>query len=40
VQRFLGGRVEPDLRLKVLEAADGLERAVRIRERFASAAGR
>jgi aminopeptidase N len=40
VQRFLRGRVEPDLRLKVLEAADGLERAVRIRERFASAADR
>ncbi len=39
VQRFLGGRVEPDLRLKVLEAADGLERAVRIRQRFASVAG-
>ena len=28
--------VDPDLRLKVLEAMDGLERAVRIRERFAA----
>jgi aminopeptidase N len=28
-------RLEPDLRLKLLEAADGLERAVRIRARFA-----
>ncbi len=27
-------RLEPDLRLKLLEAADGLERAVRIRARF------
>jgi aminopeptidase N len=40
VQRFLRGDVDPDLRLKVLEAADGLERAVRIRERFANAADR
>jgi aminopeptidase N len=30
-----GGRLDPDLRLKVLEAVDGLERAVRIRERYA-----
>ena len=29
-------RLDRDLRLKVLEAMDGLERAVRIRERFAS----
>jgi len=28
--------VDPDLRLKVLEAMDGLERAVRIREKFAA----
>lgn len=28
-------RLDPDLRLKVMEAADGLERAVRIRARFA-----
>jgi aminopeptidase N len=28
-------RLEPDLRLKLLEAADGLERSVRIRARFA-----
>jgi aminopeptidase N len=35
-QAFLRERsLEPDLRLKVLEALDGLERAVRIRERFA-----
>jgi aminopeptidase N len=27
-------RLEPELRLKLLEAADGLERAVRIRARF------
>jgi len=40
VQRFLRGDLDADLRLKVLEAADGLERAVRIRERFASAADR
>ena len=37
VQRMLAGKLDPDLRLKVLEAADGLERAVRIRERFAGA---
>ncbi len=37
VQRVLAGTLDPDLRLKVLEAADGLERAVRIRERFAEA---
>jgi hypothetical protein len=36
VRRFLRGNLDPDLRLKVLEAADGLERRVRIRERFAS----
>lgn len=29
-------RLDPDLRLKVLEAADGLERAVRIRARYAA----
>ncbi len=40
VQRFLRRDLDPDLRLKVLEAADGLERTVRIRERFAGAAGR
>ena len=40
VQRFLRRDLDPDLRLKVLEAADGLERAVRIRERFAGAADR
>jgi aminopeptidase N len=37
LQRFLEGSLDPDLRLKVLEAADGLERAVRIRARFAGA---
>jgi aminopeptidase N len=37
VRRLLSGRLEPDLRLKVLEAADGLERAIRIRRRFADA---
>jgi aminopeptidase N len=35
VQRLLGGRLDPDLRRKVLEAADGLQRTVRIRARFA-----
>ncbi|MDH4324943.1 MAG: M1 family aminopeptidase [Betaproteobacteria bacterium] len=40
VQGFLRGDLEPDLRLKVLEALDGLERTVRIRERFADAADR
>jgi len=36
VERFLReAQLEPDLRLKVLEAADGLERAVRIRARYA-----
>ncbi len=35
VQRFLGGDLDQDLRLKVLEAADGLERTVRIRARHA-----
>ncbi|MGH8688393.1 MAG: M1 family metallopeptidase [Burkholderiales bacterium] len=35
VQRALAGPLEPDLRLKLLEAADGLARAVRIRERYA-----
>jgi aminopeptidase N len=35
VQRLLQGKLEPDLRRKVLEAADGLQRTVRIRERFA-----
>jgi aminopeptidase N len=35
-ERFLGrGGLDPDLRLKVLEAADPLERTVRIRARFA-----
>ncbi len=29
------GRLDPDLRLKLLEAADGLERAVRIQARYA-----
>jgi len=33
---LLRGDIEPDLRLKVLEAMDGLERAVRIREKFAA----
>ena len=37
VQAFLRGtKLDADLRLKVLEAIDGLERAVRIRARFAS----
>jgi len=35
VRRALRGKLAPDLRLKLLEAADGLERAVRIRERYA-----
>ncbi|MGH8705303.1 MAG: hypothetical protein ACREUO_07790, partial [Burkholderiales bacterium] len=36
VESFLRrGELDPDLRLKVLEAADGLERAARIRARFA-----
>jgi aminopeptidase N len=36
VQRFLREPgLDPDLRLKVLEAVDGLERSVKIRERFA-----
>ena len=34
VQRFLQDPLDEDLRRKVLEAADGLERAARIRERF------
>jgi aminopeptidase N len=38
VQRLLSRPLDADLRLKVLEAADGLERAVRIRERFAGEA--
>jgi aminopeptidase N len=38
VERFLKGRLDADLRRKVLEAADGLRRAVRIRERFAEGA--
>lgn len=37
VERLLGGRLDPDLRRKVLEAADGLRRTVRIRERYAAA---
>jgi aminopeptidase N len=40
VQRALRRKLDPDLRLKLLDAADGLERAVRIRERFAGAADR
>jgi aminopeptidase N len=36
VQRALAGPLDADLRLKLLEAADGLERTVRIRERFAA----
>jgi aminopeptidase N len=36
VQRFLRGDLDEDLRLKVLEAADGLRRTVRIRERYAA----
>ncbi|MDH5349661.1 MAG: M1 family aminopeptidase [Betaproteobacteria bacterium] len=35
-QRFLQGGLDDDLRLKVLEAADGLQRTVRIRERYAA----
>jgi len=35
VQRLLRGELDADLRRKVLEAADGLQRTVRIRERFA-----
>jgi aminopeptidase N len=34
VRRLLEGALDEDLRLKVLEAADGLERAARIRERY------
>ena len=34
VHRLLEGALDADLRLKVLEAADGLERAARIRERY------
>jgi aminopeptidase N len=37
VRRLLQGNLDDDLRLKVLQAADGLERAVRIRERYAAA---
>ena len=37
VERFLRRNLDPDLRLKVLEAADGLQRTVRIRARFADA---
>lgn len=40
VRRFLRRDLDPDLRRKVLEAADGLERTVRIRERFAASAER
>jgi aminopeptidase N len=36
VQRALAGPLDADLRLKLLEAADGLERTVRIRERYAA----
>jgi aminopeptidase N len=38
VERLLRGRLDADLRLKVLEAADGLQRTVRIRERYAAGA--
>ena len=34
VRRLLEGALDDDLRLKVLEAADGLERAAKIRERY------
>ncbi len=34
--RFLQGRLDSDLRLKVLEFRDGLEKAVTIREKFAT----
>ena len=34
VRRLLEGALDEDLRLKVLEVSDGLERAVRIRERY------
>jgi aminopeptidase N len=37
VQRLLQGNLDDDLRLKVLQATDGLARAVRIRERYADA---
>jgi aminopeptidase N len=37
VRRLLQGNLDDDLRLKVLQAADGLERTVRIRERHAAA---
>jgi aminopeptidase N len=37
VRRLLQKDLDDDLRLKVLQAADGLERAVRIRERHAAA---
>jgi aminopeptidase N len=36
VQRALAGPLDADLRLKLLEAADALERTVRIRARFAA----
>jgi len=36
VQHALAGPLDPDLRLKLLEAADGLARTVRIRERYAA----
>jgi len=36
VRRLLDGALDEDLRLKVLQAADGLERAARIRERYAA----
>ncbi|MET0646732.1 MAG: hypothetical protein ABW208_08920, partial [Pyrinomonadaceae bacterium] len=40
VRDFLARRpaLDRDLRLKVLEAADGLERCVRVREKFAGEA--
>jgi len=39
VERFLRRKLDPDLRRKVLEAADGLQRTVRIRERYAAGTG-
>jgi len=39
VERLLRRKLDADLRRKVLEAADGLQRAVRIRERYAAGTG-
>jgi hypothetical protein len=37
VRKFLSASaLDPDLRLKVLEAVDGLERSVRIRGKYAN----